>query len=90
MCSRTVPTFVTAHSTFLRISRYLGWVVPTYTSIFLRGLKRCGSFQNLASALGIQKENWRNRASSEIIKLQFGKERHTLLCILLLCRIIIA
>ena len=45
--------------------------------------------QNLASALGIQKENWGGGGGlgvtmhfSEIIKLQFGKERHALLCIL--------
>ena len=41
--------------------------------------------QNLASTLGMQKENWPGVTThfSEIIKLrQFGKERHTLLCIL--------
>ena len=43
--------------------------------------------QNLASVLGIQKGTV---YFSEIIKLQFGKKRHTLLCILLLFRIIVA
>ena len=37
--------------------------------------------QNLASALGFQKEYWGKLYIIEIIKLQFGKERHTLLCI---------
>ena len=33
--------------------------------------------------LGIEKENWGVTTHfSEIMKLQFGKERHTLLCIL--------
>ena len=46
--------------------------------------------QNLASDFGIQKENWGEIMHfSEIIKLQFGKKRHTLLCILLLFRIIL-
>ena len=45
--------------------------------------------QNLASDFGIQKENWGEIMHfSEIIKLQFGKKHHTLLCILLLFRII--
>ena len=38
--------------------------------------------QKLASALGIQKKLGVNMHFSEIIELQFGKERHTLLCIL--------
>ena len=39
--------------------------------------------QNLARALSIQKENWGYPCIFlEIIKLQFGKERSTLLCIL--------
>ena len=47
--------------------------------------------QNLASDFGIQKENWGETMHfSEIIKLQFGKKRHTLLCFLLLFRIIVA
>ena len=38
---------------------------------------------NLASALGIQKENWGVAVHfSEIIKLQFGNEHNTVLCIL--------
>ena len=46
--------------------------------------------QNLASDFGIQKENWGEIMHfSEIIKLQFGIKRHTLLCILLLFRIIL-
>ena len=40
--------------------------------------------QNLASDLGIQKENMEVTTHfSEIIKFQFGKEHHTLLCILI-------
>ena len=47
--------------------------------------------QNLASDFGFQKENWGEIMHfSEIIKLQFGKKRPTLLCILLLFRIIVA
>ena len=47
--------------------------------------------QNVASALGIQKENLGvTMHFSEIIKLQFGKQRHTLICILLFFRIIVA
>ena len=48
--------------------------------------------QNLASALGIQKENLRVTVHfSEIIKVQFGKKkRHTLLCFVLFFRIIVA
>ena len=40
--------------------------------------------QNLASALGIEKKKQFGVTMhySEIIKLQFGKGRHTLLCIL--------
>ena len=46
--------------------------------------------QNLASDFGFQKENWGEIMHfSEIIKLQFGKKRPTLLCILLLFRIIV-
>ena len=57
--------------------------------------------QNLESALGIQKDlskgYWNPKRKlgvtihfSEIIKLQFGKKCHTLLCILALFRIIVA
>ena len=47
--------------------------------------------QNLASALGIQKEKFGVTVHfSEITKLQFGKKCHTLLCILLLFRITVA
>ena len=45
----------------LRISRYSGflWVVSTNTGIFLLGVKLYGeSRTDLASAFGIQKENW--------------------------------
>ena len=45
--------------------------------------------QNLASALGIQKKIGGRAHFSEIIKLQFGKERHTLLCILKLLQILL-
>ena len=39
--------------------------------------------QNLVSALGIQKENLGvTMHFSDIIKLQFGRKRNTLLCIL--------
>ena len=41
--------------------------------------------QTLASALGIQKKKNTHGVTmhfSEIIKIKFGKERHTLLCIL--------
>ena len=39
--------------------------------------------QNSASVLSIQKENWGVTTHfSELTKLQFGKEHHTLLCIL--------
>ena len=42
---------------------------------------------NLASALGIQKENWGGGGGvtmdfSGIIKLQFGRQHNTVLCIL--------
>ena len=38
---------------------------------------------NLASALGIQKENWGvTMHFSGIIKLQFGRQHNTVLCIL--------
>ena len=50
--------------------------------------------QNLVSAFGIKKKLGGTMHCSEIhvIKLQFGKKkkRHTLLCILLLFRIIVA
>ena len=47
--------------------------------------------QNLASALGIQKENLgKTMHFSEIIKLQFRKNCHTLLYILALFRNIVA
>ena len=52
------------------------------TGIILRSSKMQRK-KNLASALGIQKENWGvTKHFSEITNLQFGKERHTLLCIL--------
>ena len=55
-------------------------------------LKTMQRKQDLANALGIQKERKLGVTMhfSEIIKLQFGKNRHTLLCILLLFRIIVA
>ena len=49
-----------------------------------------GRMQNLASALGIQQENWGiSMHFSEIIKNQFGKERHIFLYILKLITYII-
>ena len=79
----------------LRISRYSDflWVVPTnYTGIFFARFKTLVRKQNSASAAGIQKENWGQPCIffSEIIKLQYGKRRHTLLCILRLFRITVA
>ena len=72
----------------LRISRYLGflWVVPTYIGIFLSGFKISGESRTwyLKRKLGV------TMPFSEIIKLQFGEKCHTVLCILLLCRIIVA
>ena len=46
--------------------------------------------QNLASAVGIQKENWGNHAFSEIIKLLFRTYIHTFHYFLQLFRIIVA
>ena len=42
--------------------------------------------QNLASVLGIQKGNW---GKPRIFQRQFGKERHTLLCILRFLQILL-
>ena len=76
----------------LRISRYSGflWVVPTNTGIFLCGF-------NCAEKAELSKWFWYSKRKlgvtmhfSEIIKLQFGGKRHTVLCILLFFRIIVA
>ena len=56
-----------------------------YYRVFFAHFKTMRRKQNLASDFGFQKENWGEIMHfSEIIKLQFGKERPTLLCILLL------
>ena len=58
-------------------------MVLANTGIFLHGFKTMRKKLNLASPLDIHKENWGvTRHLSEIIELQFGKERDTLLCIL--------
>ena len=51
-----MPTFVNYHVYVLPILRYSGfpWVVPTNTGIF----KTMQRKQTLASAFGIQNENW--------------------------------
>ena len=68
-------------------------MVPTNTGIhciFAR-FKTMRRKQNLASVFGIQKKKLGvTMHYSEIIKPQFGKKRHTLLCILLFFRIIVA
>ena len=62
-------------------------MVPTNTGIFLFSMRRK---QNLASALGIQKEIWGNHAFFRDTKASIGGGggggRHTLLCILLFSR----
>ena len=59
---------------FWAIYSGLLWVVPTNTGIFLRGLKLSGVTMHF----------------SEMTKFQFGKKRHTLLCIFLFFRIVVA
>ena len=86
---RTVPTFVTTHtfcaSRDTRVS---------YVWYLLRRI-----FYNYAEKAEFSKCFWYpkrklggpvNMHFSEIIKFQFGKKRHALLCILLLFRIIVA
>ena len=83
----------------LRISRYSGflWVVPTNTGIFLRGLKLCGESRT-EQVLGVSKKKfWGNHAffrdKASIWKKNDNDNdtlRHTLLCILLFFRIIVA
>ena len=47
--------------------------------------------QNLAEVLLVSKNNiWGNHAFFRIRRLQFGEKRHTLFCIVLFCRIIVA
>ena len=78
---RTVPTIVIEH-TFCASLRYSDFLSPmlTNTAIFLRGLKLSGESRSYSwypkGKLGVTMHLW------EIIKLQFEKERHTLLCIL--------
>ena len=77
----------------LHISRYSGflWVVPTNTGIFLCSLKLCGESRTYQGLLVSRKKiGGITIHFAEIMKLQFGKNRHTLLCILLLFRIIVA
>ena len=71
-----------------RLSGFL-WVVPTNTGIFLRALI-------YAEKAKLSKWFWYPKRKvgvtmhfSEIIKLQFGKKRHTLLCIALVFSIIV-
>ena len=52
------------------------------TGIFLCGSKLCGESRTKQVILVSKEKNEGNPHFSEIIKLQFGKERHTLLCIL--------
>ena len=77
---RTVPTIVTAHtfcaSQDTQVSYWL-----TNTGIFLRSFKLCGESRTQQVLLVPKKKIEGNTHFSEIIKLQFGKERHTLLCI---------
>ena len=76
---RTVPTIVIAH-TFCASLRYSDFLSPmlTNTGIFLRDLKVDLSKYSWypKRKLGVTMHFW------DIIKLQFEKERHTLLCIL--------
>ena len=73
-----MPTIVIAH-TFCasRDTRVL-----TNTGIFFAQIKTMRRKQKLESALRFQNENWGNHAFSEVMNLQFGKERNSLLCIL--------
>ena len=65
-------------------------MVATNAGIFAR-FKTIRGKQNLTSTFGIQNRKLGiTMHFSEIVKLQFGKKGHTLLCILLLFRIIIA
>ena len=76
----------------LLISWYSGflWVVATNTGVFLRGLKLCGEAE-LSKCFWYPKIKFGvTMHFSEIIKLQFWKKCHTLLCFLLLFRIIVA
>ena len=81
---RTVPTVVIAHTFCASRDTQFSSIggAYQYRNIFA-WFKTIRIKQNLASALGIQKENWEVTVHlSEIFKLQFAKERYTLLCIL--------
>ena len=64
----------------LRISRYSDSLINT--GIFLRGSKLWGKAELSKCSWYPQRKLGVTRHFSEIIKLQFGKECHTLLCIL--------
>ena len=57
---RMVPTFVTAHTFCASRDTQVsyGWCLLINGDIFARLVKTMQRKQNLASALGIQKENW--------------------------------
>ena len=76
----------------LCISRYSDflWAVPNNTGIFLRGLKLCGESRTWQVLLVSKKKIGSNHAFFRDKKASFGRKRHTLLCILLLFRIIVA
>ena len=67
-------------------------MVPTNTGIFLGGLKLCGGSRTQKVLLLSKRKLGVTVHFSEIIKLLFEKKKksHTLLCILLLLRIIVA
>ena len=69
---RTLRTFVSAHTFWLCISRYTGylWVVPTCTNTGIFWRK-----QNLVSSLGIKNKIVGNHAFFRDIKLQFSKKK---------------
>ena len=69
----------------LHISRYSGflWVVTTNTGIFLCGLKLRRESRTWQVLLVSKINLGVTMHFSVIIKIQFGKKRHTLLCILL-------
>ena len=66
----------------LRISRYSGFlsVMLANTGIFLRGFKQKAELSKCSWYP--KRKLWVTMHSLEIIKLQFERERHTLLCIL--------
>ena len=81
----------------LCISRYSGFlrVGATNTGIFLRGLKLCGESRTQQALLVSKKKIRGNHAffrdnKASIWKKKTKKKRHTLLCILLILRILLA